>query len=416
MRTSLAALAVAALVVTGCGEKKKTAKRTTEAEVLSVQGAPGNGGVIQVVDSSGNPVAGNIFDANEDVYLDGSGLLDGDYYYLVTDFECSEDLAGPDAGGEANTEDKIIHVENGEFTELMQLAFFEESGSHNYQVKITPVDLYDEGGGGCQGFLPAHSKTDTFTVRAEDEPNLDTFCVSGEKFFDRDGDGVRESPDVPVPGIVIALFPQDATAEANPLRTMQTSTTGQWAFCGLPPGEPYEIREVLPDGWNQSFPPDDGAHQVEFSDHDITGLLFGNYCLVDDVIPDGPEDCEAPELIDATLFQMVFGGATPGVDDDMTFYVNDVTAFTDDNGIATPLPDPIEFHAEIGDVIKLVATDVAGGCRGIAPADIVRVCDGETMHYTDGYSSNLCDWPANQVFLIVEETLTMPPPGSGCIE
>lgn len=79
MRTSLAALAVAALVVTGCGEKKKTAKRTTEAEVLSVQGAPGNGGVIQVVDSSGNPVAGNIFDANEDVYLDGSGLLDGDY-------------------------------------------------------------------------------------------------------------------------------------------------------------------------------------------------------------------------------------------------------------------------------------------------------------------------------------------------
>jgi hypothetical protein len=271
-------------------------------------------GAIFTTDSEGELVNGNIYDEKEDVYLNGgprkpgaAGLPDGDYYYLVSDPGCTVQLAGPTADAPNNTAGKIITVVDGEFTELMQLAPYADTPNNGgeYKVWVTPVDDLDESApSACFGFLPNRSKTDNFKVRKSvvPPPNGDKFyCISGLKFYDRDDDGDMDSPEGPVDGTKegVAGIEIVLSNDQGVITTTSTSATGQWSFCGLPPGD-YHVHEELPEAgfWEQTFPANGEGHDVTIVDDDITGLLFGNVCHVgsfDGPVPPDPEDCgEAP--------------------------------------------------------------------------------------------------------------------------
>ena len=145
--------------------------------------------------ADGTRVNENIYDAKEDVYLDGgpgpgapssaAALPAGDYYFMVTDPSGKELLSSDDI------ECRRIHItdeglidavvgdcahatgidaDHGALTvQLMPFADTPNPGGE-YKVWVTAVGDYAEGEG-KHGFLPRFSKTDNFKVRpSEEEP------------------------------------------------------------------------------------------------------------------------------------------------------------------------------------------------------------------------------------------------------
>lgn len=285
-RTQALTVAVAAMALAACGQPGKGTTSRDGARTFSAAKAQPLGvtGAIFTTDASGNVVNGNIYASKEDVYLNGgprkpgaAGLPDGDYYFLITDPGCKTQLAGPSAPEPYNTSDTIIHVENGEFTSLVQLAPFLTTPNNGgeYKVHVTMVSNYSPGDG-CYGFVPKYTKTDNFKVRPQAPPEQpETYCISGYKFYDRNGNGELDSPELPLPGITIVLTHADETTE-----TTMTSATGQFSFCGLEAGE-YDVTEMLPDvgEWWQTVPAS-GGYTVTVGP-DVENLAFGNFCKVE---------------------------------------------------------------------------------------------------------------------------------------
>jgi hypothetical protein len=297
-----AALAVVGIAAGGCGKDQASTTDTSKTATFSKAVGQGNGmfGAIFTTNSSGTVVNGNIYQAKEDVYLNGgpkkpgaAGLPDGDYYYLITDPGCKTELAGPGAADPNDTSGKIITVQNGEFTALMQLAPFADTPNNGgeYKVYVTKVSDYDPNAkNSCFGFVHSKTKTDNYKVKEKEvppPPGPDTFCISGKKCFDRNMNGICDSQEGPVAGISIVLSQNNEDIDET-----ETSSLGAWSFCGLEAGD-YNVREVLPDfgNWQQTFPANDAGHDVTITDHDVENLLFANVCHIEDVVPADPESC-----------------------------------------------------------------------------------------------------------------------------
>ena len=153
-------------------------------------------GAIFTTDASGNPVNLNIYDAKEDVYLNGgpginapddaAGLPDGTYYFQVTDpsgkvllssdaIECRQftvvggviqDIV-PAGGCEHATGDD--GEDGGATVQLFPYADTPNNGGV-YKVWVTPTNLYDptlSAPGNKNGFIPKYSKVDNFKVRSD---------------------------------------------------------------------------------------------------------------------------------------------------------------------------------------------------------------------------------------------------------
>ena len=139
-------------------------------------------------------------------------------------------------------------------------------------------------GAGCfHGFLPAFARTHAF--RVEDKRFCeDSFCVSGTKFGDANGNGVRDSGESGLPGVVIHV----ETDDANFLNGL-TSPDGSFQICGLSHGETFRVTEDVPFGYRQTGPLDDRISQrliardlgyfVVMCDDNFRGLDFGNQLI-----------------------------------------------------------------------------------------------------------------------------------------
>ena len=158
----------------------------------------------------GTSVDHNIYNAKEDVYLDGgpqkqctaAGLPEGDYYFQVTD------PSGKIVLSEDKLDDRIVHV-NGEGvisailgatphssgtvtgkcgSTTVQLMPFKDTPNNGgeYKVWMTPV-VYP-----FKGFLPSKSKTDNFKVESLPPPAV---AVTDEG-TDTDGDGLTDYQEV----------------------------------------------------------------------------------------------------------------------------------------------------------------------------------------------------------------------------
>jgi uncharacterized surface anchored protein len=97
--------------------------------------------------------------------------------------------------------------------------------------------------------------------------------ISGVKFHDRNGNGVRDPGEEGLGGWVIQLWRK----EGSVWRLNATTTTGpegDYIFENIPAGT-YRIVEVQRDGWIQTAPRE-GFHKVEADEGTISGLDFGN--------------------------------------------------------------------------------------------------------------------------------------------
>jgi SdrD B-like protein len=229
---------------------------------------------------------------------------DGQYYFQVTDL--SGELLSSDPASE-----RLVTVHGGVVTGYdghthetegigpcgglaVGLAPFRDAGSRDasYLLWLTPADLFSGDPSqidpvcdfGCfHGFFPTNSLTSPF--RVEDKRFCeDSFCVSGVKFEDRNGNGVRDSGEPGLAGVEIR-----AEGESGPRRSGRTGSDGSFQICGLEHGQDYRITETVPFGFTQTAPLDDRRSRrliaqdfgffVIFCDENFSGLDFGNQLI-----------------------------------------------------------------------------------------------------------------------------------------
>jgi uncharacterized surface anchored protein len=95
--------------------------------------------------------------------------------------------------------------------------------------------------------------------------------VSGEKFNDANGNGVRDTGETGLSGVTIRVT--DATGA---VRTTTTDASGAFSFSGLAAGT-YVVSEVVPGGFTQTAPAAPGTFTVTLTTgQSVTNLLFGN--------------------------------------------------------------------------------------------------------------------------------------------
>ncbi len=105
---------------------------------------------------------------------------------------------------------------------------------------------------------------------AVDFGNFLPASISGLKFNDYNGDGMRDPDEPGIPGWPIRL------AGAETLRTV-TDSLGYYRFTGLGPGA-FAVQETARVFWYQSRPAGIGSYSISIrSGLDTTGLDFGNY-------------------------------------------------------------------------------------------------------------------------------------------
>jgi hypothetical protein len=187
MYRKVCAAAVPAMVVLGIG---------------AAMAAQGFTGAIFSTNRDGSFVNGNVYDDDQDPYLNGgpranaqcsaTGLPDGDYFFQVTDPSgsvlLSADAIDPNrritvTGGHIVAASSTHGQGSGRCNDVtVQLAPFGVSPNEGgeYKVWMTPVERYDAGGGGTFGFLPRYSKTDNFKIASA---------------VDSDGDGIPDADD-----------------------------------------------------------------------------------------------------------------------------------------------------------------------------------------------------------------------------
>ncbi len=150
--------------------------------------------------------------------------------------------------------------------------------------------------------------------------------ISGIKWLDSDGDGVRETSngESDLGGWTIVL----KDSEGLVLQQKVTNSQGGYTFSGLAPNM-YTVGEILKTNWVQSFPfksTGDTEHSVLVeSDDDITDILFGNRPASTDI---RVIKTASPSLVskdDTVHFQIVVTNI--GADDAENVTLNDQLLF-----------------------------------------------------------------------------------------
>jgi serine-aspartate repeat-containing protein C/D/E len=294
--------------------------------VVSLAQLSGN---VTTVNESGT--AQDVFSSKSDVFFTAGPtatpcaftqfVSDGRYYFQVTDLSGSHLLSSDPLAerivtvrngvlasydGHTHQVDTVegIDEQTGETVETpvrgpcgalsVGLAPFNDAGDREaaYLLWLMPASGFTGDpsvvdpscGAGCfHGFLPALARTHAF--RVEDKRFCeDSFCVSGTKFEDANGNGVRDSGESGLPGVVIHV----ETEDANFLNGL-TSPDGSFQICGLSHGETFRVTEDVPFGYRQTGPLDDRISQrliardlgyfVVMCDDNFRGLDFGNQLI-----------------------------------------------------------------------------------------------------------------------------------------
>jgi hypothetical protein len=232
------------------------------------------------------------------------------------------------------TEETVAHGPCGALS--VGLAPFNDAGNldASYLVWLTPIASFTGDptqvdpvcGSGCfHGFRPEFSLTHAF--RVEDKRFCeDSFCVSGVKFEDRDGNGVRDSGEPGIAGVVIRVG-----SEQRDFLHGLTSADGAFRICGLTHGGDFRVTETVPFGYRQTGPLDerisrrliaqDFGYIVLLCDESFSGLDFGNQLIpnaiggikFEDLNANGVRDPGEPGLsgFTITLTSTEAGGPPP---------------------------------------------------------------------------------------------------------
>lgn len=120
--------------------------------------------------------------------------------------------------------------------------------------------------------------------------NIQTGRLCGVKFYDADGDGVKDDGEVGIAGFTVVIdtvWPDGSTDHEE----VVTGADGVWCSKAYPEGTDYTVTEDLGanSSWLQTYPsdgewtgtiqgagPTNGVYDVSYSIPDVTGLDFGN--------------------------------------------------------------------------------------------------------------------------------------------
>lgn len=212
------------------------------------------------------------------------------------------------------------------------LAPFSNAGPRQaaYLVWVTPTSRLEGSttavdpscSAGCShGFRPEFSRILAF--RVEDQRNCqETFCISGVKFEDLNGNGVRDSGEPGIAGVEIRVEGGD-----GPPMSVLTGADGSYQLCGLTSSGTYHVTETVPSGFAQTGPRDHRisrrlvarglAYDISVCDADFTGLDFGNQRLpnavggtkFEDLNANGVRDPGEPPVAGVTI--NLFPGTSP---------------------------------------------------------------------------------------------------------
>jgi uncharacterized surface anchored protein len=314
-----------------------------------------------------------VFGRREDVFLAGGPLTspcffpaylpDGNYYFQVTDSTgktlLSTDvvseravtvkggviasyaaappgpLVTPAAAPKAAYDGKT-HTADGKTacgSATVNLMPYADAGSQKaaYVVWLTSAANFDGSaaavdnvcGSGCfHGFHADLSRT--FGFRVEDKKSCEpTFCVSGVKFLDSNGNGARDSGEPGLAGVEIRVADENGV-----LLSGLSGADGSFQICGLTDNGAFRVLETVPNGYTATAPADrdisrhvfarNGAFIIELCDEDITGLDFGNRLIpnaiagfkFEDLNVNGARDPGEPGLSGVTILLTPAGGGT----------------------------------------------------------------------------------------------------------
>jgi hypothetical protein len=250
---------------------------------------------------TGDPVHGNQFAQDVDVYLAGGpgplascaapGLPDGHYYFQVTDptgaMLLSTDTIGERevvvTGGVIAQHVTGSHVVfdgpcGSKVVQLMPFAATPFVGNE-YTVWLTPVGAYDPQLTGFHGFQSPSSRTDNFKV---DRTAPLQSVITGSAFFDHNEDGVWnpgiDAAELPIPGWRVEILRNGVLDGVS-----YTDATGRYVFLRDRDDSSWTIREIAPGGfvgdgvsgaiWVAKTP---RSAVVVTNDDNVDGPAFGN--------------------------------------------------------------------------------------------------------------------------------------------
>src|SRR6202162_5605186 len=301
----------------------RTASGDAEAAITPASGSIGT------VASASPARPQGVFGRREDGLLAGGPLTsarfspaylpDGKYYFQVTD-STGRTLLSTDVVSE-----RAVTVKGGVI------------GSYDGQNQA--VD--GASGSGCfHAFHAALSRT--FGFRVEDKKSCEpTFCVSGVKFLDSNGNSVRDSGEPGLAGVEISV-----AGENGVLLNGLSGADGSFQICGLTDNGAFRVSETVPSGYAATAPADrdisrhvfarSGAFIIELCQEDVSGLEFGNRLIpnaiggvkFEDLNANGARDPGEPGLSGVTiLLTPASGGAarTAVTDASGNFLFTDVT-------------------------------------------------------------------------------------------
>ena len=303
--------------------------------------------------AGGNPsVPQSLFGRREDVFLVGGPLstpcffpaylADGKYYFQVTDSTAtkllSTDVVSERAvtvkGGVISSYDGKTHGTGGKTpcgSLAVNLMPYADAGSRKagYVAWLTPAANFDGStsavdnvcGAGCfHGFHADLSLVAGF--RVEDKESCEpTFCFTGTKFNDANGNGARDPGENGLSGVTIR-----AAGDNGMLFSSLSGTDGSFQICGVPDGANFRVFEVVPFGFRETGPPDrdisrrvfsrGGSYIIELCEADQSGLDFGNQAIpnaiggfkFEDLNANGSRDPGEPGLPGVTIVLTVAGG------------------------------------------------------------------------------------------------------------
>lgn len=103
--------------------------------------------------------------------------------------------------------------------------------------------------------------------------------IEGFIFDDKNGDGTQQVGDVGLGGFTLQLVDNNTGLV---FRTIVSDPDGTYEFLSIPAGN-YQLREVVPGGWIQTFPsaPNPLFYTINLAATDqVTGFRFGNFKLI----------------------------------------------------------------------------------------------------------------------------------------
>jgi hypothetical protein len=223
--------------------------------------------------------------------------------------------------------------------------------------------------GGNQAVLvslsPGQSVTDVLIGN-----QIATGAITGTKFEDANGNGVRDPGENGLSGVTIVML-----NPANISRQTTTDASGNFSFTPLLPGT-YLLSELVPDGFHQTLPGAPGTLSVTVVAGQTVSVLFGNQAnsavgaigglKFDDVNGNGVQDAGEAGVAGVTINLLAASGgallATTTTAADGTFGFADVNP--GDYQVAEVVPDGFEqtLPGGAGMVpVTVIAGQTAGG-------------------------------------------------------